>query len=57
MKMFIKGYKGELVIMSGNGLLYTYNKKSIMYKSKIPWNGAFVGLKFRLKDIDVSKYY
>ena len=57
MNMFIKGYKGELVIMSGDCLLYTYNKKSIPYKSKIPWNGAFVGLKFTLKDIDVSKYY
>ncbi|MBN2487840.1 MAG: hypothetical protein JXA98_02295 [Methanosarcinaceae archaeon] len=57
MKMFIAGYKGELVIMSGNGLLYAYQKKNIMYECPISWNGAFVGLKFRLKEIDVSKYY
>ena len=57
MNMFINGYKGELIIMSGDGLLYTYDKKPIMYKSKNPWNGAFVGLRFTLKDIDVSKYY
>lgn len=57
MRMFIKGYNGEMAIMSGDGLLYLYNKKSIMYKIPTPWKGAFVGLKFTLKDIDLSKYY
>lgn len=57
MRMFIKGYNGELVIMSGDGLLYLYNKKLLLFKCPTPWNGAFVGLKFTLKDIDISKYY
>ena len=57
MRMFIEGYKGELMIMSGNGLFYVNKKKQIMYKSPVPWNGAIIGLKFTLKNIDVSKYY
>lgn len=57
MRMFIEGYKGELMIMSGNALLYVNKKKPIMYKSPVSWNGAIVGLKFTLKNIDVSKYY
>lgn len=55
--MFIKGYKGEMIIMSGNSLLYEYQKKSVMYKCPTSWPGALVGLKFRLKEIDVSQYY
>lgn len=57
MKMFIQGYNGELFIMSGNSLVYIYNKKQITYACPFSWKGAVVGLKFTLKDIDVSQYY
>jgi len=56
-KMFIEGYKGELIIMSGDALVYLYKKKPIRYMCPVLWDGAFVGLKFTLKNIDVSKYY
>lgn len=57
MKMFIDGYKGEMVILSGDSLLYLYSKKPIIYKCPINWKGAFVGLKFRLKDLKIEDYY
>jgi len=58
-RMFIEGYKGEMIMMSGDSLVYLNKKnpKPNLYPCSISYQGSFVGLKFTLKDIDISKYY
>lgn len=55
--MFINGYNGEMIVMSGDALFYDYQKKTLMFSCPVSWPGSLICLKFRVKNIDVSKYY
>jgi len=54
--MFVKGYKGEMMILSGDCLLYLNQMQNIAYKIGMLWQGSFVGLRFRLKGINIYNY-
>lgn len=56
-RMFIEGYRGELVIMSGDALLYLSREKQSLYKCPVVWQGSLICLKFTLREIGISKYY
>ncbi|MEN3052014.1 MAG: hypothetical protein ABC596_09420 [Candidatus Methanosuratincola petrocarbonis] len=56
-KMFTEGYGGKVVIMSGNALVY-YKKDEVKeYNLDFSWKGAFVGINFPVKQIEIEKYY
>ena len=55
-RMFVEGYGGEVVILSGDSLLYIHNRESIPYLVGLEWPGSFVGIRFRLKPIDIYRY-
>jgi hypothetical protein len=55
-KMFIEGYGGEVIIMSGDSLLYLDQKQQIAYRFGLEWQGAFVGLRFKLKELNIYDY-
>ncbi|HLC76848.1 MAG TPA: hypothetical protein VJH04_01450 [archaeon] len=57
LKIFIDGYKGELVMLSGNALLHLQDKKPTIYTCPISWKGCFIGIRFKLRDINIEKYY
>lgn len=55
-RMFIEGYKGEMVIMSGDSLLYLHQGENLAYRLGMLWSGSFVGLRFVLKGINIYDY-
>ncbi|MGA2308479.1 MAG: hypothetical protein ABSG57_02885 [Candidatus Bathyarchaeia archaeon] len=55
-KMFIHGYGGKLVIMSGKSLIYDKLGERKEWKLKSQWQGALVGINFNLKKIEFYKY-
>jgi len=55
-RMFIEGYKGEIIIMSGDTLLYIHEGENIAYRLGMLWQGSFVGLRFVLKGINIYDY-
>ena len=55
-RMFVEGYQGEMVIMSGDSLLHAYSGERIGYKFSLLWPGSFVGLRFRLREINIYDY-
>lgn len=55
-RMFVKGYNGEMIIMSGDSLLYAHYGRNIAYKFGLIFPGSFIGLRFRLKEIDIYDY-
>lgn len=57
MKIFIDGFGGELIIMSGDALLYLCQENPIIYKCPVKWHGSIISLRFKLKDIHVHDYY
>jgi hypothetical protein len=54
--LFVNGYNGKLVIMSGKSLIYykPNERKEIEIKSK--WQGSLVGISFNLKSVNLYKY-
>ena len=54
--MFIEGYKGEMIMMSGDALLYLHQGEDMGYRLGLSWEGSFVGLRFVLKGINIYDY-
>lgn len=52
-KIFCEGYGGCVVIMSGDRLLYMENE---FYSLALNWPGSFVGIRFKLSDINALAY-
>ena len=55
-KILCEGYGGDIVIMSGDPLLYLNRENSDFYTLDVPWSGAFVGLQFKLSVINALAY-
>jgi hypothetical protein len=55
-KIFCEGYGGSIVIMSGDSLLYVCGDGQSFYKLDIPWQGAFIGIHFKLGIINALAY-
>lgn len=55
-RMFVEGYGGEVVILSGDSLLYVHKNESMPHQSNINWQGSLVGIRFKLKQIDFYQY-
>lgn len=55
-RIFCEGYGGCVVIMSGNRLLYMDKEKNDFYTLGLNWPGAFVGIRFKLRDINTLAY-
>lgn len=60
-RVFINGYRGKLIIMSGKSIIYDKldrrgNRKRNEWKLKSNWQGSLVGLNFDLKEVDLYKY-
>jgi hypothetical protein len=55
--MFINGYGGKVVIMSGESLLYYGKEKIKTYDLDFKWSGVFVGINFALREIKIEDYY
>jgi anti-sigma regulatory factor (Ser/Thr protein kinase) len=56
-RMFVEGYGGEVIVLSGDSLLYIHKKESIPYQMGLDWQGSFVGIRFKLKSKDVMYQY
>jgi hypothetical protein len=55
-RVFVEGYEGEMVVMSGDSLLHKYENENDIYVFDAFWAGAFVGLRFKLKELDIYSY-
>jgi len=55
-KIFCEGYGGNIVMMSGDSLLNMSGEDQSFYKLDIPWQGAFIGINFKLGIIDTLAY-
>ena len=55
-KIFCEGYGGDIIIMSGDALLYLNRENNDFYALDVPWDGAFVGLQFKLSVINALAY-
>jgi len=55
-RMFVQGYGGEVMIMSGDSLLYVRQRQSTPYRFDLEWQGSFVGIRFKLKAINFYEY-
>jgi hypothetical protein len=55
-KIFCEGYGGDISIMSGDALLYLNKEKQDFYELDVPWQGAFMGIQFKLSVIDALAY-
>ncbi len=55
-RMFVEGYGGEVVILSGDSLLYVHKNESTPHQSRMNWQGSLVGIRFKLKQIDFYQY-
>jgi hypothetical protein len=56
-RMFVEGYGGEVVVLSGDSLLYIHKNESIPYQVGSEWEGSFVGIRFKLKSKDIMYQY
>ena len=56
-KIFTSGYGGEVILMSGDSLAHINNKSLNWHLCPKPWKGAFVGVRFKIRDIPVQDYY
>jgi len=54
--LFCQGYGGELVLMSGDALLHMTENMSDFYRLRTEWQGAFIDLRFKLKEINTLAY-
>lgn len=48
-RIFIEKYKGELVIVSGNGAIYKKHNKETLYQLPINWQGTIVCIRFKIR--------
>jgi len=55
-KIFCEGYGGDIVIMSGDALLYLNRESNDFYDLEVPWVGTFIGLQFKLSLINALAY-
>jgi len=55
-KIFCEGYKGSVVIMSGDRLLLIQRGKRVFYELEFDWQGVFIGIRFKLGVINALKY-
>lgn len=56
-RMFVEGYGGEVIVLSGDSLLYIHKKESVPYQMGLEWTGSFVGIRFKLKSKDIMYQY
>ena len=55
--LFVNGYGGKLVIMSGESILfYEPKKERVEIPLKSYWNGSLVCINFNLKDVNIYPY-
>lgn len=54
--MYVNGFGGKLVILSGNSIIYYKKGKKIPHKLNATWNGALVAINFNLKTINPMDY-
>jgi anti-sigma regulatory factor (Ser/Thr protein kinase) len=54
-RVFVQGYGGKLVIMSGKSIVYDKQGQRKVRKLKSHWQGALVGINFNLKKIEFYK--
>ena len=54
--MFVKGYSGKLIIISGKSMIYYSKNKKQPIELKSNWKGSLVGIRFNLKTIDPLSY-
>lgn len=57
LKMFVEGYKGELIIFTGNMILCHSSDGAVFFKSKFNWQGVMAGIIFNVKPIRSEQYY
>jgi hypothetical protein len=55
-KIFCEGYKGCVVIMTGDRLLYIEEENSDFYELDFNWDGVFVGIRFKLGIVNALAY-
>ncbi len=55
-KIFIEGYGGKLVIMSGKAIKYYKGSERKSYDLPCSWPGSLVCINFGLKSLDLYKY-
>ncbi len=54
--MFVNGYGGKLIIISGKSMIYYKPKEKRVIGLKSYWRGSLIGINFNLKSIDVYKF-
>jgi len=54
--IFCKGYGGEIIIMSGDSLIRMKQEEASPYSIDTTWNGAFIGIRFRVSDLNPLVY-
>jgi anti-sigma regulatory factor (Ser/Thr protein kinase) len=55
-RLFVQGYGGKLIIMSGKSIVYDKQGQRKVWKLKSHWQGSLVGINFNLKKIQFYKY-
>jgi len=55
-KLFVEGYGGIMVVMSGNAVLHKYGNQNDAYTFDGDWQGCFVGLRFPVKELNMYLY-
>lgn len=54
--IFLKGYGGKLVIMSGKSIIYYKKEDKKELDTKCNWDGSLVCINFNVKDVNPLKY-
>jgi len=54
--MFVNGYGGKLIIISGNSMIYYRKNEKKAIELNSYWNGSLVAINFNLKTINPLKY-
>ena len=54
--MYVNGFGGKLIILSGNSMIYYKKNEKRHFKLNAKWNGSLVAINFNLKTIDPLKY-
>lgn len=54
--IFLRGYGGKLVIMSGQSLIYYKKEGKKEFDTDYCWNGSLVCINFNVKDVNPLKY-
>jgi len=54
--LFVNGYGGKLVIISGNSGIYYKKDERTKFDLKSYWQGSLVGINFNLKTVDFYRY-